>query len=98
MNRSVNLEGIVIGAISFLIIGILHPIVIKAEYHFGTKVWPVFLVTGLIALALSLFAENVLASAILGVLGFSFLWSIREVFEQTTRVEKGWFPRNPNRK
>jgi len=26
------------------------------------------------------------------------LWSIHELFEQEKRVERGWFPKNPNRK
>jgi uncharacterized membrane protein YuzA (DUF378 family) len=98
MGVAVNFQGVLVGAISFLVIGIFHPIVIKAEYHFGTKVWPVFLVVGLAALALSLFFKSTLESAILGVFGFSSLWGIREVFEQAKRVERGWFPRNPKRK
>jgi hypothetical protein len=93
-----NFEGVLIGAVSFLIIGIFHPIVVKAEYYFGTKTWPVFFLAGIVALILSLFFDSVLVSAILGLFGFSCLWSIREVFEQAERVEKGWFPRNPNRK
>ena len=93
-----NLRGVFIGAISFLIIGIFHPVVIKAEYHFGTKIWSVFLVVGVVVLALSLFIEGALESAVLGVLGFSCLWSIREIFEQAKRVERGWFPKNPKRK
>ena len=93
-----NFQGVLIGAISFLVIGIFHPIVIKAEYHFGTKIWSVFLVVGIAALALSLFLNGALGSAILGVFGFSSLWSIWEVFEQAKRVERGWFPKNPKRK
>ncbi len=37
-------EGIVIGVFTFVVIGVFHPIVIKGEYHFGTKIWPVFLI------------------------------------------------------
>ena len=37
-------------------------------------------------------------SMILGLAGVSCLWSIRELQEQVQRVEKGWFPKNPNRK
>jgi hypothetical protein len=57
----------------------------------------VFLIVGAVALILSVFLESTLWSAILGVFGFSSLWSIRELFEQEERVEKGWFPANPNR-
>ncbi len=90
--------GIIIGAAAFLTIGLFHPIVIKAEFYFGVKCWWVFLVVGLAALAASLVVESLWLSAILGVFGFSSLWSIKELFEQRQRVEKGWFPRNEKRK
>jgi len=35
---------------------------------------------------------------IIGLIFFSSFWSILEIFEQTKRVEKGWFPANPNKK
>ncbi len=92
-----NFDGIFIGLASFLIIGAFHPIVIKAEYHLGTKVWPAFLLAGGIVLSFSLFLDSAVGAAILGVLGFSCLWSIKELFEQEKRVEKGWFPGNPKR-
>jgi len=93
-----NWQGIAIGAISFLTIGLFHPVVIKGEYYFGSRIWPVFLVSGLIAIGLSLFVRNTTGSAALGVLGFSCLWSIGELFHQVKRVERGWFPKNPDRK
>ncbi len=93
-----NFEGILIGAAAFLIIGIFHPIVIKGEYYIGTKMWPVFLVVGLITVGATLFIENVTLGAIVGVFGFSSLWSIKELFEQEERVRKGWFPKNPKKK
>ena len=93
-----NLLGLVIGLSTFLIIGIFHPIVIKAEYHFGTRCWWWFLVAGVALIVLTLMVDNVLASALLGVTGFSCLWSILEIFEQQQRVRKGWFPRNPRRR
>ena len=92
-----NFDGILIGAASFLVIGIFHPIVIKAEYHLGTRVWPAFLLAGVVALGLSLSVADGVGSAVLGVLGFSCLWSIKEIFEQEERVARGWFPRNPKR-
>ena len=92
-----NVQGIAIGAIAFIIIGVFHPIVVKAEYRFGTRIWPVFLLVGILALVLSLFVDYVIGSAALGVFGFASLWSIREIFEQAERVERGWFPRNPKR-
>ncbi len=90
-------EGVLIGFLAFVIIGVFHPIVIKSEYHFGVRIWPVFLLAGLAALGASLFAQSVLLSAMLGVLGFTCLWSIHEIIEQAERVKKGWFPKNPKR-
>lgn len=92
-----NWQGIVIGAAAFLIIGIFHPIVIKGEYYFGKKIWPLFLIVGLIGVSATLFIENTLLSAVVGVFGFSSLWSIHEIIEQEERVRKGWFPANPKR-
>lgn len=93
------MQGILIGAAAFLIIGIFHPIVIKGEYYFSKKIWPLFLISGLIFIVIAyLLRSYVFISAILAIIGFSCLWSIHEIIEQAERVEKGWFPSNPNRK
>ncbi|NIM92542.1 MAG: DUF4491 family protein [Anaerolineales bacterium] len=92
-----NYDGIIIGAAAFLIIGIFHPIVVKSEYYFGVRIWPVFLLAGVSSIGTSLFVENTLVSTVLGVFGFACLWSIRELHEQEERVRKGWFPKNPDR-
>ena len=91
-------EGLVIGISTFLIIGLFHPIVIKAEYYWGVKCWWVFLLIGIIAGRASLLIEDVFFASLHGVLAFSSFWSIKEVFEQEKRVKKGWFPKNPKRK
>lgn len=91
-------EGIIIGLSAFIIIGIFHPIVIKGEYHIGKKIWPIFLIGGILSIIISLFVNNLILSALIGVLGFTLLWSIHEIIEQEKRVEKGWFPKNPNKK
>ncbi|MFR9648948.1 MAG: DUF4491 family protein [Rikenellaceae bacterium] len=90
---SYNLLGIVIGISTFLVIGTFHPIVIKCEYYFGVGCWWWFLVLGIAAMILSVIVTNVLFSAILGVIGFSSFWTIKELFEQRERVAKGWFPK-----
>ncbi len=90
-----NFYGIILGIACFISIGVFHPIVIKCEYHFSYRIWPVFLLIGVILLVISLFIGNVIVSAIFGVVGFSCLWSIIELFHQHRRVEKGWFPANP---
>ena len=89
--------GIIIGASSFLCIGLFHPIVIKAEYHFGTSCWWVFLLVALGCIAGSLSTAATIPSTILGVVAFTSLWSILELFKQCERVAKGWFPKNPKR-
>ena len=81
-------QGIVIGLVCFLVIGLFHPLVIKGEYYFGVKIWWAFLLAGLVTTAMSLFVANIVVSAVLGVIGFSCFWSIREVFHQRKRVEK----------
>jgi hypothetical protein len=90
-----NFTGIIVGLATFLIIGLFHPIVIKAEYYLGTKCWWVFLVAGIVFCVLSIIVENLIASTILGVTAFSSFWSIGELFEQKQRVKKGWFPEGP---
>ena len=86
-----------IGAAAFIIIGAFHPVVIKGEYYFGYKIWPLFLIAGLICGALSLLIEEDIISGILGILACVLLWCIKELKEQTERVKKGWFPKNPKR-
>jgi len=93
-----NFIGLITAVVTFLIIGVFHPIVIKAEYYFGTRCWWVFLIVGLVFLGCSILIDNTIASTVLGVIGCSCLWSILEVFEQKQRVKKGWFPMNPKRK
>jgi uncharacterized membrane protein YuzA (DUF378 family) len=88
-------EGVIIGLASFLIIGVFHPAIIRGEYHFGTKIWPLFMIAGIAFCCLSLFAGKVIVSAIFGVIGFCCFWSIHELFEQKKRVERGWFPKKP---
>ena len=93
-----HFTGILITVCTFVIIGVFHPLVIKTEYHTGTRFWWVFLLLGILSICSALCIANVLLSSILGVLGASLLWSIGELFSQKRRVEKGWFPMNPKRK
>ncbi len=90
-------SGIIIGLIAFISIGIFHPIVVKSEFYFGKKIWTVFLIFGLILVLSSIFVSDIIFSSCLAIVGFSSLWSIRELFEQEERVGKGWFPANPNK-
>ena len=95
---AMNFNGIIIGLATFLIIGLFHPIVIKVEYYFGTRVWWAFLVAGVALLALSMLAKSIILSTILGVTAFSSFWSILELIHQRERAKKGWFPKGPGHK
>ncbi len=93
-----HLLGLAIGISTFLIIGLFHPVVIKAEYYFGTRCWWCFLVLGVIGCVLSVVLADLFLSTLSGVFAFSSFWTIKEIFDQEKRVKKGWFPRNPNRR
>lgn len=95
---NLNYEGIIVGLATFMIIGIFHPIVIKAEYHIGKKCWWIFLLAGIGFAGVSLVAGNLVWSTISGVTAFSCFWSIHELIEQEKRVSKGWFPSNPKKR
>ncbi len=95
---TIDPTGLLIGLATFFTIGLFHPIVIKTEYHFGTRPWWIFLVVGIGCATAALFIGSIFWSALCGIVGFSSLWSIKELFEQRERVRKGWFPMNPRRK
>lgn len=95
--QDLHFKGLIIGVATFLIIGIFHPVVIKAEYYFGTKCWWWFLILGIIGTVATLYIEDVMWSSLCGVFSFSSFWTIGEIFDQRKRVLKGWFPMNPKR-
>lgn len=94
---NLSFEGLAVGLVTFLIIGLFHPLVIKGEYYYGVRCWWAFLVLAVIMCVASLMTTGTL-SIIAGVVAFSSFWSIGEVFEQRKRVQRGWFPANPKRK
>lgn len=93
----IHFGGLLLGLCTFLVIGIFHPIVVKTHYYFGTRPWWVFLVVGLAGAGGALLLADLFWSALSGIVGFSSLWTIKELFEQEQRVRKGWFPKNPKR-
>lgn len=96
--HSIHIDGLIIAVVTFIIIGVFHPIVIKAEYYWGTRCWPLFAILGTFTLAIAMFMENTIISTLLSVLSCSLFWSIVELYHQKKRVLKGWFPMNPKRK
>lgn len=93
-----NVNGLIVGIGTFLLIGIFHVVVIKSEFYFGKEIWFLFAGMGIAAIALSTATQNVIISSLVAVFGITCLWSVKELFEQEKRVKKGWFPSNPNRK
>ena len=93
-----NITGLIIGLVTFLVIGLFHPLVIKAEYYLGVKSWWIFLLLGIAFMIGSVCVADVIISIVLGVVAFSSFWSILEIFQQHKRVEKGWFPKGPGHK
>ncbi|MFP3090773.1 DUF4491 family protein [Treponema sp. TIM-1] len=91
------LHGLFAGATALIIIGLFHPVVIKGEYHFGKGIWPFFLISGLGLIAAACIIAQVYLSVFLGITGFTCIWTIKELFEQEKRVERGWFPRKSSR-
>lgn len=85
--------GILIAVITFAVIGVFHPIVIKAEYHFSKRIWPLFVVVGIVFVLLSLWMTATTVSALCAVFGGTCLWSVKELFDQEKRVARGWFPK-----
>ncbi len=92
-----NFDGLFVGLMTFLIIGVFHPLVIKGEYYLGQKCNWLFAAGGIASLVGSVLTSGI-PSILLGVTSFSCFWSILEVREQRDRVRKGWFPANPKRK
>jgi branched-subunit amino acid transport protein len=93
----VNFFGLILGVCVLVLIALFHIIVVKFEYYVGAKFWPVFLVAGFVCIVLSFITKSNFLSGILGIAGIFLFWSIRELIEQKERVEKGWFPKNPDR-
>ena len=83
-----NLTGIVIGIATFLIIGIFHPMVTKGEYYFGVKIWWLFLVMGIAAVAGSIAVRHILWSTLLAVWGASSLVDRRTVRTARARGQR----------
>lgn len=93
-----NLTGLLVGLSTFLIIGLFHPLVVKAEYYIGVKSWVLFAFAGVAFSIGSILIDHMICSIIMGVVAFSSFWSILEVVHQRERVRKGWFPEGPGHK
>lgn len=82
-----HLGGIAIGICTFLIIGLFHPIVVKAEYYWGTRCWWIFLVLGIAGIIGTVLISDILISSLLGVFSFSSFWT-GDIRATRTRAER----------
>ena len=95
--NELNLDAAIFGVASLFIMGAYYPIVIKGEYYFSERIWPVFLVIGLAAVAFSTQMSG-LVCWLTAFFGATNLWAIPEIFEQEQRVLAGRYPKNPKRR
>ncbi len=87
-----NFFGFFIGLITLVVIGMGFVWVIRGERYLGHLWWPYFMGAGILLIIISLFLSNPWSSAILGVIGGSFIWGSTEFKEQAIRAELGWYP------
>ncbi len=81
--------GLILGVVTFVMIGFLHVAVVKIERIWGAHLWPGFILLGLVFGVASLLVDDVLLSALLGVNSFLFAWSGPELKKQKDRAEHG---------
>ena len=82
---SFNWDALLLGAASFLIIGLFHPLVIKGEYYFGKGIWPWFLAAGLGFLLAAAVCPWSFVAVLLALVAFSCFWSIKEIGRASCR-------------
>jgi uncharacterized protein DUF4491 len=92
-----NYFGLLIGVATLFIIGLGFPLVIHGERIFGFLWWPYMLLIGILFIVISLFVQIEWLSALIGVLGATFVWGSTELKEQAVRAEIGWYPFNENK-
>ena len=92
-----NFFGILIGIVTFTIIGLGFPLVIRGERNFGYWSWVYMMGIGFLFIIASLFVQSDWGSVIVGVIGATFVWGSTELKEQAVRAELGWFPFNENK-
>jgi len=63
-------DGIIIGLIAFIMIGLFHPLVIYGEYHFGVKICTLFFCFGIISCIILIIIENKIISATIAIIDF----------------------------
>jgi branched-subunit amino acid transport protein len=93
-----NMDGLLAGLATWATIWGTRYACIKGEYYFKRTFRYVFLAFGVAGVLTALWIDNLVLSAICAIFGFANLWGIHEVIEQEERVNKGWYPRKPEKK
>ena len=81
-----NFTGVIVGLATFLIIGVFHPIVIKAEYYLGTKCWWIFLLLGIAGVTTSIFVADIIFYRDDNVASLSYAATVKIVWHRYRRV------------
>ncbi len=87
-----NTFGLLLGVVTFFIIGLGFVWVIRGERFLGYLWWPYIIGLGVLLVLASLFVSSDWGSALLGAVGASLVWGATELKEQAIRAELGWFP------
>lgn len=93
-----RLLGLFIGVCTFLIIGLFHPVVVKAEYYWGTRCWWVFLLLGLGGMGRFAADRQRASGRVGGGIRLFVVMDDQGTVRAARAVAKGWFPANPKRK
>ncbi len=89
--------GVILAATVFITVAIGHEFVRKFNYLYGTKPGKYVYFVGVGLFFWTLFIENQLLSAIIGVTAITIIWDGYEFYKQEDRIRKGEAPENPNR-
>jgi hypothetical protein len=89
-----NFFGLALGMSTLFIIGLGFVWVIRGERYFGYLWWPYVMGLGMLFVIISLFANSLWISALLGAFGASLIWGSTELKEQAIRAEIGWYQFN----
>jgi len=83
---------LLLGLVTFFIIGLGFVWVIRGEHFLGYLWWPYVMGLGILLVLGSLFVSSDWGSALLGAVGASLVWGATEFKDQAIRAELGWFP------
>jgi Domain of unknown function (DUF4491) len=89
--------GVLVGIVTLFIIGLGFPLVIQGERRFSYLCWPYMMGIGFVIIIASVFIALNWLSAIVGVLGATFVGGSTERKEQAVRAEIGWYPYNDHK-